>query len=198
MSRRLFDISSDFEALFDQFDEINEMDFETDENGNYTDVDGNPVSPDLLRADMLQAWYDTLEGIEEEFNFKAENCAQYIKSLKAMEADIKEEETRLKNRRAQYTRKINGLTEYLRRCMEQMNLKKIETPKAKITIRNNAPALKIEDEAGFIAMLQVNGHDDLLKYNLPEIRKADIKRRIKAGEEFPGAELAASQSLIIS
>lgn len=194
---RLFDISSDFEELFNQFDEIQEMEFEKNEAGQYIDSEGNVINPDTYRADMLQAWFDTLEGIEEEFNFKAENTAQYIKSLKAEESAIKAEEDKLKKRRQQYSRKIECMTVYLKNCMEQMGIKKIEMPRARITIRNNAPSLKIADEVGFISMLQRDGRDDLLKYELPEIRKAEIKKLIKSGETFPGAVLESSQSLII-
>ncbi len=194
---RLFDISADFEELFNKFDEIQEMEFEKNEDGRFIDADGNIVEPELYRADLLQAWFDTLEGIEEEFNFKAENTAQYIKSLKAEEAAIKSEEDKLKKRRQQYSRKIECMTVYLKNCMEQIGVKKIEMPRARLTIRNNAPSLKISDEIAFINMLQENGRDDLLKYALPEIRKTEVKKLIKAGEVFDGASLESSQSLII-
>lgn len=194
---RLFDISSDFEELFNRFDEIQEMEFEKNEDGQFVDPEGNIINPETYRADMLQAWFDTLEGIEEEFNFKAENTAQYIKSLKAEEAAIKSEEDKLKKRRQQYSRKIECMTVYLKNCMMQMGVKKIETPRARITIRNNAPSLKIADEISFINMLQENSRDDLLKYELPEIRKSEIKKLIKSGEVFPGAVLESSQSVII-
>lgn len=194
---RLFDISADFEALFNSFDEIQEMEFEKNEDGKFVDSDGNIIDPEVYRADLLQAWFDTLEGIEEEFNFKAENTAQYIKSLKAEEAAIKSEEDKLKKRRQQYSRKIECMTVYLKNCMEQIGVKKIEMPRARLTIRNNAPSLKISDEIAFINMLQENGRDDLLKYSLPEIRKTEIKKLIKTGEVFEGATLESSQSLII-
>lgn len=194
---KLFDISADFEELFNRFDEIQEMEFEKNEDGQFVDPEGNIINPETYRADMLQAWFDTLEGIEEEFNFKAENTAQYIKSLKAEEAAIKSEEDKLKKRRQQYSRKIECMTVYLKNCMMQMGVKKIETPRARITIRNNAPSLKIADEISFINMLQENSRDDLLKYELPEIRKSEIKKLIKSGEVFPGAVLENSQSVII-
>lgn len=194
---RLFDISSDFEELFSRFDDIQEMEFEKNDDGQFIDSEGNIINPETYRADMLQAWFDTLEGIEEEFNFKAENTAQYIKSLKAEEAAIKSEEDKLKKRRQQYSRKIECMTVYLKNCMMQMGLKKIETPKARITIRNNAPSLKIADEIAFIDMLQKNNRDDLLKYELPEIRKTEVKKLIKTGEVFEGASLESSQSIII-
>lgn len=195
--QRLFEISQDFEALFDQYDAIQEMEFEKNEDGSYIDDDGKIINPDVTRAELLQAWFDTLEGIEEEFNFKAENTAQYIKSLKAEAAAIKAEEDKLKKRRQSYSRKIDGMTIYLKNCMEQMGIKKIDMPKARITIRKNTPSLKIMDEVGFITMLQEHGRDDLLRYSLPEIKKTEIKRLIKSGEHFEGAALESSQSLII-
>lgn len=195
--QRLFEISQDFEALFDQYDAIQEMEFEKNEDGSYIDDDGKIINPDVTRAELLQAWFDTLEGIEEEFNFKAENTAQYIKSLKAEAAAIKAEEDKLKKRRQSYSRKIDGMTIYLKNCMEQMGIKKIDMPKARITIRKNTPSLKIMDEVGFITMLQEHGRNDLLRYSLPEIKKTEIKRLIKSGEHFEGAALESSQSLII-
>ena len=195
--QRLFEISQDFEALFDQYDAIQEMEFEKNEDGSYIDDDGKIINPDVTRAELLQAWFDTLEGIEEEFNFKAENTAQYIKSLKAEAAAIKAEEDKLKKRRQSYSRKIDGMTIYLKNCMEQMGIKKIDMPKARIIIRKNTPSLKITDEVRFITMLQEHGRDDLLRYSLPEIKKTEIKRLIKSGEHFEGAALESSQSLII-
>lgn len=195
--QRLFEISQDFETLFDQYDAIQEMEFEKNENGDYIDDDGKIINPDVTRAELLQAWFDTLEGIEEEFNFKAENTAQYIKSLKAEATAIKAEEDKLKKRRQSYSRKIDGMTIYLKNCMEQMGIKKIDMPKARITIRKNTPSLKITDEVGFITMLQEHRRDDLLRYSLPEIKKTEIKRLIKSGEHFEGAALESSQSLII-
>ena len=194
---RLFDISAEFAQLFDQYDNIQDMEFDCNEAGEPVDSEGNVIDPETIRADMLQAWFDTLDGIEGEFNIKAENTAQYIKSLKAMEADIKEEERKLNRRRKVYERKIENMTTYLKNCMLMMNLKKIEMPRAKITLKNNAPSLVINDEGKFIDMLQENGRDDLLRYSEPAINKTEVKKLIKNGEQFEGACLEASQSLII-
>jgi hypothetical protein len=89
------------------------------------------------------------------------------------------------------------MKDYLKNCMDTMNLKKIETAKAKISIRNNAASLKIDDEQAFIQMLESTGRTELIKYAAPELRKTDIKNLIKGGEEFTGASLVASESLII-
>ena len=79
-----------------------------------------------------------------------------------------------------------------------MGTTKIDMPKAKITIRKNTPGVKIDNEVEFINMLQKHGRDDLLKYSLPEIRKAELKKLIKSGEKFEGARLESGTSVIIS
>lgn len=185
---RLFEISEEFSELFDRYDEIQEFEL--------SDDDGD-MDLEAVRAERIQAWFDTLDAIEGEFEIKAESTAQYIKGMKAEEAAIKAEEEKLRRRRKIYERKIENMTTYLKNCMQVMNLKKIEMPKAKISIRNNAPALVISDEAKFIDMLQYTGRDDLLKYTAPTINKTAVKNLIKGGESFDGAFLEASQSLII-
>ena len=47
---RLFDISQDFETLFDQFDSISEYEFELNEKGEPIDDDGNVVDPETAKA----------------------------------------------------------------------------------------------------------------------------------------------------
>ena len=194
---RLFDISQNFEALFNQFDAINEYEFPLNDEGQPVDDDGNIVNPETEKAEMLEAWFDTLSGIEEEFEFKAENVAQYIKCLRAEAEDIDTEIKKLKARRDSRLNRVDKLKEYLMNCMDTINTTKIDRPRVKITIRTNAPSLKIENERDFIHHLQDCGRDDLLKYNLPEIRKNDVKKLIKSGVKIKGAYLDSSRSVII-
>lgn len=196
--RKLFDISADFAELFDQFDAIEEMEFDTNEDGKPVDADGNPVNPEFVKAEMRQAWFDTLEGMEQDFTLKAENTAQYIKSLKAeaeaMDAEIKKLQQRSKSRKS----RIDWLKQYLMQCMEIMQLKKVEGVQARITLRSNAPSVKISDELALIHELERTDHDDALKYQMPEIRKSVVKGLIKSGETFENAVLEVSKSIIIS
>lgn len=195
--QRLFDISQEFEVLFDQFDTISEYEFPVDEDGRPVDDDGNPVNPETAKAEMLEAWFDTLSGLEEEFNFKAENLAQYIKCLKAEAEDIDEEMKKLRARRDSRNRRIERLKNYLMENMEAVGITKIDMPKAKITIRKNTPGIKFDNEKDFIEMLENSGRDDLLKYSMPEIRKSEIKKLIRSGEKFDGARLESGRSVII-
>ena len=63
---RLFEIAAEFSQLFDQYDNIQEMELDTDDET--ADVEAQ-------RMELLQAWFDTLDGIEGEFEAKAENTA---------------------------------------------------------------------------------------------------------------------------
>lgn len=195
--QRLFDISQDFEAVFDRFDAICDYEFPLNEDGQPVDDNGNPVNPETAKAEMLEAWFDTLSGIEEEFNFKAENLAQYIKCLKAESESIDAEIKKLKVRRDSRNKRIERLKNYLMENMEAVKLTKIDMPKAKITIRENAPGVKFDDEISFITMLQNEGRDDLLKYSMPEVKKTELKKLIKSGEKFEGARLESTRSVII-
>lgn len=176
---KLFEISNEFAALFDNYEELMETTEEED------------------KADIEQAWFDTLTGIEGEFELKAESVAQYIKNLSSEAEAIKAEEKALAARRKAKENSVARMKDYLKNCMDAMNLKKIETAKTKISIRNNAASLKIDDEQAFIQMLESTGRSELIKYAAPELKKTDIKNLIKSGEEFAGASLVASESLII-
>lgn len=195
---RLFDISQDFELMFERLEEIYDYEFPVNEKGETVDDDGNRVNAEVEKAEMIEAWFDTFEGVKEEFNFKAENIAQYVKCLKAEADEIDKEMKKLRARRDGKIRRADKLKEYLMGCMSVSKIKKIDMPRAKITIRKNQPSLKIEDELALINILQNTNRNDLLKYSLPEIRKNDIKTLVKSGESFEGVSLEASFSLIIT
>ena len=101
----LYDIAGRFAELFDMFDAINDFEPDTNADGEPID-DGGEVIADLdaYKADMLSMWFDTLEGIEGEFNEKAENIACYIKNLER-EADMHELESKEQASRAKVKRK---------------------------------------------------------------------------------------------
>lgn len=177
---KLYEISGQFAQLFDRLEDLTDEDM-TDEE----------------RSDFEQAWFDTLEVIEGEFELKAESIALYIKDLSARAEAIKAEEKRLAARRKTCENRAAGLKVYLKNCMEQMKLKKVETARAKVSLRGTAPSLIIADEPAFIAMLEDTGREELLKYSQPEIRKNEVKALIKAGEQFDGAELVPGQTVVI-
>lgn len=176
---RLFEIANDFALLFDQlesFDEIEEAD---------------------MREIAQQAWFDTLEGVEGEFELKAENVAQYIKSLKAEAEDIKAEEQVLSARRKAKEKRVRSLTDYLMMCMKRIHREKIETAKCKLSIRKNAESVQVTDEDGLARQLAALGRSDLIRVKPPELDKTAIKKALQSGETINGAALGRTESLLI-
>ena len=194
---KLYKLAEGFNTLFDSFDAINNWEPDTDSNGQPIDDDGNIIeNPVLYKVNMLNAWFDTLESIEGEFDKKAENIAVFIKEIKA-EADLlKAEEQSLRKRRQTKERQIDSLKTYLLTQMQEIGKSKIDTQKALISIRNNAPSLVVDDDLSFIRWAEQN-NDGLLKYSMPEIRKSDVKKAVKAGDEIPFVHMEKSTSVII-
>lgn len=65
--------------------------------------------------------------------------------------------------------------------MNAIGIKKIDMPRARLTIRKNAESLVVDNELGFIRWAQENAQE-LLKVKLPDIRKTDTKKLIQSGK----------------
>lgn len=176
---RLFEISNDFAALFDQLESFEE------------------IEDDAEREIVQEAWFDTLTGIETEFENKAENVAQYIKGLRKEAEDIREEEKVLAARRKTKEKRADALTAYLMACMKQIHREKIETAKCKLSIRKNAESVQVSDEISLIGRLVMDGRTDLLRVKTPELDKTALKKALQSGEIINGAALGRTESLII-
>ena len=91
---KLYESASMFAELFEKFDNICNFEPEKNELGEYIDAAGNVISDvNAYRQEIQEAWFDTLDGIEEDFEEKAENIAAFIKSLSAEAEDLKAEES---------------------------------------------------------------------------------------------------------
>ena len=194
---KLYESSGIFAQLFDDFEDLC-SEPEKNENGDYIDDNGSVIS-DIAAylRERQEAWFDTLTGIEEEFDVKAENIAAYIKSLKAEADALKAEEITLNRRRKVKENQIYRLKDYLLHSMRTINRTKIDTPKAKLSIRNNAESGQFDDENEFSTRCELAGADDFLRYKKPEIDKTEVKAALKRGERIEGARLIRTQSLII-
>lgn len=179
----LYKISNVFSSLFDELDAIEN--YEPNENEE-------PANKD----DMLTAWFDTLDGIEQEFEAKAENVAVYIKGLLAEAKQLKAEEQALKIRRQAKEKQAERLKEYLLNNMQEIERKKIDKPKAVISVRNNPESVEISNISEFVQWA-IKNDESMLKYAEPEIRKTVVKNALKNGADVPFAKLVKTQSLII-
>lgn len=161
----LYQLAKDWQALYDQIDEIPE-----------------------------DAFRDTLEAIEGEFDEKADNIACLIKSLDAEADEIKKECKSLEQRESAKRAKASRLREYLREQMEIVGRKKIETPRNCISLAKSTARVETDEE--FVAWAKESANF-LLHYRPPEPDKKAIQQAIRDGMTVLHARLEGGQSLRI-
>lgn len=194
---KLYELTESFAELFSQFEDINEYEPDTDADGQPIDGNGDIIEDvDAYKEKMLTAWFDTLEGIEGEFDEKAESIAVYIKQLKAEANILKFEKSAITKRQSQKEREVEKLAAYLLNAMKAIGRSKVDMPHAVVSIRNNAPSLIVDNEAEFVSWAQEN-NDSLLEYIMPKVKKNDVKKLCKNGEAIPFVHMESKQSLSV-
>lgn len=194
---KLYELTESFAELFSQFEDINEYEPDTDADGQPIDGNGDIIEDvDAYKEKMLTAWFDTLEGIEGEFDEKAESIAVYIKQLKAEANILKFEKSAIAKRQSQKEREVEKLAAYLLNAMKAIGRSKVDMPHAVVSIRNNAPSLIVDNEVEFVSWAQEN-NDSLLEYIMPKVKKNDVKKLCKNGEAIPFVHMESKQSLSV-
>lgn len=195
---KLYELTEMYSDLFNQFDAINEWEPDTNADGMPIDDDGNIIANvDAYRNKMLTAWFDTLTGIEGEFDEKAESIAIYYKQLLAEAKMLKAEKTAIAKRQSQKEKQAESLKTYLFKSMQALGRQKIDMPRAVMSLKKNAPSLVVDDEISFVEWAEEHNLDHLLKYSMPEVKKNDVKALCEKGEEIPFVHMEAKQSLSI-
>lgn len=195
---KLYELTEMYSDLFNQFDAINEWEPDTNADGMPIDDDGNIIANvDAYKNKMLTAWFDTLTGIEGEFDEKAESIAIYYKQLLAEAKMLKAEKAAIAKRQSQKEKQAESLKTYLFKSMQALGRQKIDMPRAVMSLKKNAPSLVIDDEISFVEWAEEHNLDHLLKYSMPEVKKNDVKVLCKKGEEIPFVHMEAKQSLSI-
>lgn len=195
---KLYEEIEAFASLFDDFDNICDYEPEKNELGEYIDPGGNVIKDiQEYRRELEEAWFDTLDGMEEKIECKLENLAAYRKEVNAEAQALKDEENSLKLRRKVKEHKVERIDNYILLSMQTIGRAKLDKPKAKISLRTNAESVHISDENKFITLCEKTGMDDYLRYKAPEINKTAVKKALQSGVVIEGAELQRTQSLII-
>ena len=147
---------------------------------------------DLVELEEIpeEAIADTLEGIQGDFNDKADNIACVIKNLNAEAEAIKTEMSILDSRMKAKRNRANNLKQYLAAAMQKIGANKLETARNCLSFRKSTQ-LVIEDEINFMQK-----HADLCKSEIKiTIPKADITKLLKSGQVITGARLVEKQNL---
>ncbi|HEY3424823.1 MAG TPA: siphovirus Gp157 family protein [Negativicutes bacterium] len=136
---------------------------------------------------------NTLEGSSELMSIE-EKAGNIIRLGKNLEADIivyDLEIKRMEDRRKAIKNRVDSLKDYLKSSMELAGIDKIKIDTFSISLQNNPPAVKINDEravgAEYLTIVPAQYVPD----------KNKIKEDLKAGMIVPGCELTVGRSLRI-
>ena len=174
---KLYEISTEFAVLFDDLDGISAWEptvvdgIAVDENGEV--IENITAHKEKMIADLL----DRLMDIEADFEVKAENIACFIKELTGETEMLKKEKKSISARLDTKTHLVEMLKTMLVENMTAIGRKKIDMPKAKISLRNNQETAQFANEKEFISWANIN-RPDLLKYT-PEISKTAVKNALQ-------------------
>ena len=147
---------------------------------------------DEIPEDALR---DTLEGIEGEFDEKADNIACVIKQLTAESEAIQEEIKSLESRRKAKNQKAEFLRMYLKQQMTSIGKTKVESARNYIRISKSSPKLVLGQ--AFMDWAKESRRVDLLTHPEPAPDKTAIKKAIQDGAIIPFATLEDGMSLTI-
>ena len=193
----LYELTADFTELFNRFDEISSYEPDTDADGKYIDAAGNIIDDVVkYKQDMLDMWFDTLDGIEGEFSDKAENIACMIMEYQEIEDAHERQEKTQRAAKERCRRQVERLKKYLLDNMTAINLDKIKGVRATVSLRNNPESVIIDDEITFREWAILHSRDDLLRYKEPDINKTAVKAALKEGQDIP-ASLERTRSVVI-
>jgi len=128
---------------------------------------------------------DTMEGLEGEIHEKSKNVAAYFLGLDSEIRQLKEVEDKIKARRVSKEKHSKRLKDYLRENMIANEIRKIECPEFKITIRKAVASVEVIDQDLI--------NSEYIKTKVTEsVDKTAIKAALKAGMNVTGAKLTHS------
>lgn len=126
----------------------------------------------------------------EELNQKAENYALLIRQIEGKASVIKAEMDRLKALLVSKQNTAERLKENIKRAMDMYDVKTIEGNLVKLTLRNNAASVKIEEGAKIPKEFLVKTVNEA-----PD--KKAIKEHLQGGKVIAGVTLVSTKSILI-
>jgi len=119
---------------------------------------------------------DTLEGVQFEFEEKADGYAKIIRNLTADAEGLKVEIDRMTERKRLLENRIKTLKNRLEDAFIQTGTEKLKTQLFSFSMQNNPPKVVLDTDDIFSVP------DDLLKYSDPELDKTKAKEFLKNNE----------------
>ena len=137
---------------------------------------------------------EKLDALQMEREAKLEGVALWVKDLKAEAAAVKEEADKLTARKKALENKMEGLKMWLLMALDGQ---KLNTPRCKV-YQTHSQRVSVTDEGKlFEYIYSTTAPGMFLRYKDPELNKDEIKKAMKDGQEFPGAVLEETESVVI-
>jgi hypothetical protein len=136
-----------------------------------------------------EMYQNTLDLVKIELNNKSTSLIHVIKNIESDETMLDNEIKRLKAIKDRKSKNLESLKEYIKVCMEQMNLTKIETPIGNFSLRKSESVNIIDSTK--IPSEYVN----VVIENKPD--KVKIKEALKNKIVIEGAEIVNKNNLNI-
>ena len=137
-------------------------------------------------ADALEQQLDGIAGL---LTQKADNIAALVQHIEGMAAMRKAEADRMRNLAAADQRQADRLRDYLLRHMQALGSEKIDTPRFKISVKVNAPAVQVLE-------LMLVPEEFLRTVTTVSVDKIAVKAHVKATGEIPaGIDITQSMRL---
>lgn len=147
----------------------------------------DPETGEVVENEALLAQLDSLQM---ERSRILEYLAKLVLNTRSQVAALKEEEKRLKERRASLERKDSRLMEILdRECAGE----KTDCGVATVCYRKTTK-VEVGDDTAAVSWLMENGHSQCYRVPAPEISKTEVKKLLSAGTEIPGVALVQDYS----
>lgn len=128
---------------------------------------------------------DKFEELSLSRDVKIENVCLWIKNLKAEAEALKAEKDAFAQRQKATENKMESLKRYISGYLDG---NKFETARVKVSFRKSE-ALEISEGA--------NIPDEFMRFKEPEVDKIELKKALKAGQQFDGVSLVQSQNIQI-
>jgi hypothetical protein len=135
---------------------------------------------------------DTLEGLQGEFEIKAEQVAKFILSLEASAQQIKEASEAMAKRASRLQRRADSVRQYLLLQLMFVDFKKIETSELVIRRQKNPGALTVTDESVVPEMYWIQPEPPPKR-----IDKDAVKKAIGNGVKVEGCYVESSERIEI-
>ncbi len=148
------------------------------------------VDPETGEVIPDEALLAQLESLQMERSRILEYLAKLVLNTRSQVAGLKDEEKRLKERRAMLERKDDRLMTILDR---ECHGEKTDCGVATVCYRKTTK-VDVSDDATAISWLMENGHPQCYKVPAPEISKSEVKKLLTAGTEVPGVVLVQDYS----